>query len=1026
MIRSFVCVFLIAAAYALLFASAAIAAEPAPDFRASYADKIRPLLATHCQSCHGQREPEGKLDLTLFATIERVAAGHEAWQAILERLEAKEMPPEDAKRQLADVDRKMLIDWIRGFHADQAKRNVGDPGVVPARRLNAAEYNYTIRDLIGFDIQPAKQFPIDPANEAGFDNSSQSLAMSPGLAKKYVEAARFVAEHLVLKPQGFDFAPHAAMTDTDRDKYCVNRLIEFYQRQPTDLADYFLAAWRYKHRVVLGKPDATLAEIAAAENVSPKYLAVVWSSLSEGQFDVGPMAKLQKMWGELPAPSEPGADLLPADEGEKARAGCVAMRYWVKSLRRKLEPSVKGLKVSGVHEGSQSFVLWKNRQYAANRRTYSKAALQVSTPEQPAENVDLAVPADETERGRYEASFAKFCDLFPDAFYVSERGRDYVGKAREQQEKGRLLSAGFHSQMGYFRDDQPLCDLIIDETARAELAGLWQELDFIANVPLRQLQGFLWFERTDSRYMRDPEFDPFRAEDKNATSGDKIARLAEVYLAKARANGGGEVELQAIADYFREMDERARWVEQARAGAESSHLDSLVAFANRAYRRPLIRSEADELVAFYRSLRADGDVTHEEAIQDTLVYILMSPQFCYRMDLAAIEPVGNALRGVPRSAKTRPLNEYELASRLSYFLWSSMPDAELLKHARNGDLHEPTILTAQVKRMLADDRSRALAVEFGGNWLDFRRFEQHNSVDRGRFPTFTNELRQAMYEEPVHFFVDLIQRDGSVLDFLYAKHTFVNGTLAEHYDLPDSLLGKDEWVRIDDAAEHGRGGLLPMAVFLTQNAPGLRTSPVKRGYWVVRRILGERIPAPPPNVPELPADESKLELSLRETLAKHRDHAACSGCHERFDSLGLVFEGYGPIGERRHSDLAGRPVDTRATFPAVGRAAGQPEQPDAQARDQWTGDGGQETGVRSQESAEGLDGLRSYLQAHRQEEFVENLSRKLLSYALGRTLLPSDDPLIAQMRQDLSANDHRFTSLIETIVSSQQFLTKRQ
>jgi hypothetical protein len=194
---------------------------------------------------------------------------------------------------------------------------------------------------------------------------------------------------------------------------------------------------------------------------------------------------------------------------------------------------------------------------------------------------------------------------------------------------------------------------------------------------------------------------------------------------------------------------------------------------------------------------------------------------------------------------------------------------------------------------------------------------------------------------------------------------------------------------------------LPMAVFLTQNSPGLRTSPVKRGYWVVRRILGERIPAPPPNVPELPADESKLELSLRETLARHRDHASCAGCHERFDSLGLVFEGYGPIGERRENDLGGRPVDTRAVFP-VGQTS------------------------KSAREGTGLSGLRRYLREERQGEFVDNLCRKLLSYALGRTLLASDDELVAKMQQELAADGHRFGRLVETIVTSRQFLTKRQ
>ena len=186
-----------------------------------------------------------------------------------------------------------------------------------------------------------------------------------------------------------------------------------------------------------------------------------------------------------------------------------------------------------------------------------------------------------------------------------------------------------------------------------------------------------------------------------------------------------------------------------------------------------------------------------------------------------------------------------------------------------------------------------------------------------------------------------------------------------------------------------------MAVFLTKNAPGLRTSPVKRGYWVVRRVLGENIPPPPPKVPELPNDETKLgELSLREALAKHREDKSCAGCHAHFDSMGLVFENYGPIGELRTKDLAGRTVDTKATFP-----------------------GGQE--------GAGLEGLRDYIKAHRENDFLDNLCRKLLSYGLGRSLLLSDDPLIEQMRAKLATNGNRFSTLIEAIVTSRQFLNTR-
>jgi Protein of unknown function (DUF1588)/Protein of unknown function (DUF1585) len=219
--------------------------------------------------------------------------------------------------------------------------------------------------------------------------------------------------------------------------------------------------------------------------------------------------------------------------------------------------------------------------------------------------------------------------------------------------------------------------------------------------------------------------------------------------------------------------------------------------------------------------------------------------------------------------------------------------------------------------------------------------------------------------------------------------------LAKHYVMPDPDVGSNDWVRVDDAHHYGRGGLLPMSVFLTQNAPGLRTSPVKRGYWVVRRLLGEQIPPPPPQVPELPKDEAKTgELTLRQLLASHRENKSCAACHERFDAIGLAFEGYGPIGERRDKDLGGRPVDAHASFPGGGEGTG-------------------------------LAGVSNYLREHRQQEFVDNLCRKMLAYSLGRSLLISDEPLIQDMQAKLAANGFRFDILLQSIVASRQFLTMR-
>jgi hypothetical protein len=250
-----------------------------------------------------------------------------------------------------------------------------------------------------------------------------------------------------------------------------------------------------------------------------------------------------------------------------------------------------------------------------------------------------------------------------------------------------------------------------------------------------------------------------------------------------------------------------------------------------------------------------------------------------------------------------------------------------------------------------------------------------------------------MFEEPIRFITDLIRRDRPVQEMLYGGHTFVNGLLARHYGIP-APAASDQWVRVDNAREYGRGGLLPMAVFLTQNAPGQRTSPVKRGYWVVRRVLGEVIPPPPPTVPELPRDEATAHLPMRELLAKHRENQACAACHARFDSFGLVFEGYGPIGERRTKDLAGRAVDARAAFPDGTQGAG-------------------------------LEGLQTYLRARREQDFLNNLSEKLLAYALGRSLLISDEALLEALRARLAASGYKPSALIETIVTSPQFMNKR-
>jgi len=1028
-------------------------AEPAnPVLDRQFTEVVRPFVAQYCVACHSGNTPAAQFDLSSYTNMDMVVRDHPRWALVIDKLSAKQMPPAGMPAP-PDEARQKVIDWVKAMRADEARRHAGDPGTVLARRLSNSEYNYTVRDLTGVDLQPTREFPVDPANQAGFDNSGESLSMSPALLNKYLQAAHEVADHMVLTPDGIDFAPSPMLVETDKDKYTIQRIVNFYFSQPTDFADYFAAAWRYKYRVALGKPAATLARVAADSKVSPKYLPMVWKILEETPAararEVGPVKKLQTMWLALPAPG-------PA-KTEPAREKFTAMRDWVVRIRKDTGMQYAAPVVKGLPGGSEALMDWKLQMFADHRRDSDPKALRNDEDPAPVaptiprfpglhqegaphwaavigvsrvNDPDLVVPR--AAREKYEAAFARFASVFPDGFYVSERGRYFPD---DSQDKGRLLSASYHNVMGYYRDDTALRDLILDDKGVKEINKLWTEFDYIA----------AWTERTWVQYYfnqsgevagKGAESGSPRPVDHEVTDAAVIMQLKETYLAKAAADPKSDATAPgAITEHFDRINATLRGLEKMHTDAEPKHLDALLKFAARAYRRPLSKAESDDVIAYYHRLRDQSGLSHEDAIRDSIVAVLMAPDFCYRIDLSEAGAPGHTDNLRLASTAAAPatsgsstagvhLSGYALASRLSYFLWSSMPDQELLAHAASGDLQNPVVLLAQTRRMLKDDRARGFATEFGGNWLEFRRFENHNGVDRERFPSFTNDLREAMFQEPVRFIQDVVSNNRQVFDMLYGKYTFVNRVLAKHYGMPvfpdppppapkpvppggpgrgviqppdaapPAKPEPDVWVRVDDADKYQRGGLIPMAVFLTQNSPGLRTSPVKRGHWLVSKVLGEVIPPPPPVVPELPHDEAKSDLPIRDLLAQHRANPVCGSCHAKFDVFGLALEGYGPIGEARTKDLAGRTIDASATLPG---------------------------GVEEV----GLQGVQAYIRDRRQKGFVDGLSRKLLSYALNRSLLLSDEPLIAAMESRLALNGNRFDSLLEAIVVSPQFRNKR-
>ena len=398
--------------------------------------------------------------------------------------------------------------------------------------------------------------------------------------------------------------------------------------------------------------------------------------------------------------------------------------------------------------------------------------------------------------------------------------------------------------------------------------------------------------------------------------------------------------------------------------------------ARRAFRRSVTPQEVDKLAALISFAQKHGD-SFEEGLCQSMQAMLVSPNFLFRIEQ---RPAENANGETPHA-----ISDYELASRLSYFLWSSMPDDDLLQLADRSMLRQPGVLEAQVRRMLKDPKAHALVENFGGQWLELRKLESVKP-DRQRFPDFDEYLRMSVRRETELFFESIVRDDRSVLDFIDADYTFLNERLARFYKIPG--VAGPEFRKVELTADTHRGGVLSQASVLTVSSYATRTSPVLRGKWILEKILSSPPPPPPPDVPNL--DESKIgsAASLREQLEAHRQNPTCASCHSRMDPLGFGLENFDAIGAWRTQD--GKfPIDATGVLPD-GRSFKGPEE------------------------------LKAILKAQR-DAFAQGLTEKLLTYALGRGVENYDKPAVKQIVGRLAADDYRFSRLVIEIAGSLPF-----
>jgi hypothetical protein len=1052
---------------ATLAAPAARASGDGPD------DRLQTVLSEYCWDCHGSEAAEGRVDLEDMADASDFGRAFKNWGKVVRVLRERKMPPRKMP-QPDDSQRNAAIEAIETGLARFIERNAGDPGRVVLRRLTSAEYGYTVQDLTGVDLKAGESLAGDAVSGEGFTNAGAGQFMQDSTLERYLEAARKVADHAVIGSGPLAF--FADPGQTGRELSAITRIQAIYRAhgfrtaagegaEPFGLDRYpraMFVAWQYRHRAALGLGETTLAELARREGLSVRLCEHLWDVLNRKE-STFPLAPILSEWASLPPPATQPA--------EEIRARCVALGKTLRELQKMLVPAggaaeeapvlsagevkvaptrtlsadlnwPKGAKDAAIELSvtpaskdpiAGAVITWRNPRVrlrrADGRRDRGRPLKELVTPESAARlgfgkhpegdtigsddfvltgEADVAVTVRPPEgagsaqlvvdvrldtkrapstivrcrisggkvEGETAAEIGAASALLADPAnpQIAELKRDAAEFARLLPEVSHREAApsdrdpipapynnaynkpernDFHTSIKYHRDDDFFVEHIADDTTRRRLDEAWTDL----------LTAFEYHDANLRFLAKKFTLD---------LGGRSIADLDPEVIDRMPA------EPRAFA---------TRWVaefatmRQALRAAEPGHVDDAVRFAERAWRRPLSTAEVERLRAFYTTLRGEGGLDHPAAVRALLARILVAPAFLYRA-----EPLREG-RGI------LPLTDWQLASRLSAFVWSSLPDEELRQAASEGRLVDPAELQRQTRRMLLDRKARRLATEFFGQWLGFYRFDTYQGIDSKRFPEFTDQLKASMYEEAVSFFEHVVRENRPVDEILFADHSYWNRQLAEHYGVAAGPLSGDGFARVEGLRQHHRGGLLGLGAVMAVTSAPLRTSAVKRGDWVLRRVVGTPVPPPPADVGSILADDVSTDgLTVRRRLEAHRSKASCVNCHSRIDPLGFALEQFDPIGRWRDTYRDGQAIDPSGTL----------------------NDG---------TTVSGLEGLLDYLR--REKAHVHRtLCSKLLGYALGRSELASDRPLIDDMIRDIEEG-RGFSDLVARIVSSKQFRNQR-
>jgi len=984
---------------------------------------VEPVFAAKCYQCHGGEKTKGGIDLKRLNGDPKVAEEYELWERALDVIESGEMPPTNAK-PLEEGERSAVVAWVDHSLEQLAAANSGDPGAVTMRRLTNSEYDRSIRDLTGHDYALAKEFQTEGGGGEGFSNIGDVLFLSPAAIDKYFSAARQLADQATFLPgTGPVFQDHRiGLRGQDQLKAQAQQgLYVWYQQKaaphlPSDTddlrqGDYLTACW--KHRYF----QTPLEDLAKESGLKLPFLQNWWNLVNSTEPKSRFLDLTRLPWRDLPGPDAAKTGKVPVAVKDRIDAINADLLSWNNpkkpgsGVQRRQQDSdginpypmtadVKGhdqvnLCFGDVGDGNKGDIALvtkidvKLEKGGVNYFDWLGKRIE-SLRKEVSENKDP---------GKTDGLKQRLASL--------ETVRSWFGKHPQADRKidpgvlavaaPRVVTLPLPDGAVSIRADTKL-DLENSEIEEATIQ--WTMTTGAPRDLTKALPGVLtiWKRQTEAARRTMGEFGAM----KQAFPDMFERRLEEVANNLNRGKPGisvyyfsdeqlGSVIDQRDRDQLVAMKKDWRLVslreinEGQRKDYDNAMISHLFTFATKAWRRPLAESEKGAIAALYHDRLTEG-LDRESAGREGLVRILVSPHFLFKAEtLPSTETLTSS-----ESGGDLPLSSWEIASRLSYFLWSSMPDWELRKAAEDGSLLKPEVLTAQATRMMKNPRSSALAEEFAGQWLKFSSFESHDGVDTKQFPEMTPELRADMKREVVEYFTRFFRDDRKVIDIVTGDTSFLNERLAKFYGVP-GVSGAD--FREVKVSEHHRGGLLGMGAILTETSRPNRTSPVLRGNFLYAVILGNSSPPPPPNVPELHVDTLK-PASVREALLRHRQDQACSVCHDRIDPLGFALESYDAIGRFHTADDQGAEIDDTGS-------------------------------LKDGTMLDGMDGLRDYL-AKQSGHFTGQFNRKLLGYALGRQVLPSDKKLLAAMQASLDRSEGKVSASIVEIVTSRQFLNRRR